>query len=270
MKIKNVFALSTVMILSLLSACGALKSTPEQPMQTPTTVVIPTTGVQYQFVTNELLLPTTQEQTQAFGLNIDNDLQKSPDNKFGELLSLLTSVAPDLELQATLNQAVNAGQLVTLHMVKADDFLNDPNASWFIYLGQSVESAPAFNGSDVFTLDPATPANSPIIGSLVDGNFAGGPGTAHIKMSLLGQLVEVDLIGVRIEAAVSVNGCVDGKLGGGITVEEFRNRLLPAMADGINQIIAANNNAATPLLQAFDADKDKIITVQELEGNIIL
>src|SRR5688572_12620073 len=271
MKIKNVFAINAGLVLLLLSACSALKLTPAQPtLLAPTPVVIPVTGVEYQFVTNKLLLPTTREQTQTFGLNIDNDMQKTPDNKFGELLSLLTSVAPDLELQLTLDQAVDAGQLVTLHMVKADDFLNDPNASWFIYLGQSSESAPTFNGSDVFTPDYATPANSPIIGSLVNGNFAGGPGNAHIKMSLLGQVVEVDLIGVRLEADINADGCVNGKLGGGITDEEFRGRLLPAMADGINQIIATDNSAATSLLQAFDADKDKIITTEELENNIIL
>lgn len=270
MKIKNIFALSTGMILLLLSACSALQPAPTQPMPTATAVIIPVTGAQYQFVTNTLLLPTTGEQTQSFGLNIDNDMQKTPDNKFGEMLTLLTSVAPDLELQLTLDQAINSGQLITLHMIKADDFLNDPNASWFIYLAQGAESAPTFNGSDVFTLDSATPANSPIIGSLIDGQFTGGPGNAQIKMFLLGQLVEVDLIGVRLEATVSVDGCVDGKLGGGITVEEFRGRLLPALAAGLNQIIALDNDAATPLLQAFDADKDKIITTQELEENIIL
>lgn len=269
MKIKNVFAIHVGLVL-LLSACGAIKSTPTQPMPTPTTVAIPVTGAEYKFVTNTLLLPITREQTQSFGLNVDNDMQKSPDNKFGELLTLLTSVAPDLELQLTLDQAVDAGQLVTLHMVKADDFLNDSNVSWFLYLGQSSESAPVFDGSDVFIPDSATSTNAPIIGSLVNGNFAGGPGTAHIKMLLLGQVVEVDLIGVRLEADVTVDGCVDGKLGGGITVEEFSERLLPALADGLNQIVASDGNAATPLLQAFDADKDKIITRQELEKNVIL
>lgn len=271
MKIKNVFAINAGLVLLLLSACSALKSIPaQQVVFTPSAVVLPVTGVEYQFVTNQLLLPTTSEQTESFGLNIDNDMQKTPDNKFGEILTLLTSVAPNLELQLTLDQAVNNGQLVTLHMIKADDFLNDANASWFIYLGQSAESTPTFNGSDVFTLDSATPTDSPIIGSLVEGHFVGGPGNAHIKMFLLGQAVEVDLVGVRLESTISVDGCVDGKLGGGITVEEFRGKLLPALADGLNQIVAADSTAAAPLLQAFDADKDKIITTQELEKNIIL
>jgi hypothetical protein len=252
MKMKNVFVLNAgLAILLLLSACSALKPTPTQPVSTPTTVVIPVTGAQHQFVTNKLLLPATRAQTEAFGLNIDNDERQNPDNKFGELLTLLTSAAPGLELQSTLDQAVDTGQLVSLHMVMADDFLNDPNVSWSVFLGQRTQSAPSFDGSDTFTLDSSTPANSPIIGSLTDGHFSGGPGAARIKVLLLGQSVDVDLIGVRLEADVNADGCVDGKLGGGVTVEEFRNRLLPAIADGLNLIITANNPAASPLLQGL-------------------
>ncbi|MBL8102847.1 MAG: hypothetical protein JNM02_09985 [Anaerolineales bacterium] len=272
MKIKNVFALNTILaIVLLLASCSTLKPTPTaQPEPTPTVVMIPVTGAQYQFVTNKLLLPVTRTLTQDFGLNIDNDDRQNTDNKFGDLLTLLTSVAPQLELQSTLDQAVDNGQLVTLHMVKADDFLNDPSVLWSVYLGQRTQAVPAFDGSDQFTLDSATPLDSPIVGSLTNGHFTGGPGAARVRMLLLGQQVEVDLIGVRLEADISAAGCVNGKLGGGVTVEEFRNRLLPAIADGLNQVIAVNNSVATPILQAFDSNKDKVITVEELEKNPVL
>jgi hypothetical protein len=75
---------------------------------------------------------------------------------------------------------------------------------------------------------------------------------------------------VRLEATISVNGCVNGKLGGGVSVEEFRGKLLPALADGLNQVVASDSPVASALLQAFDVDNDKIITAQELEKNIIL
>ena len=270
MKMRNIFILNAGLILLLLAACSALKPTLTQPASTPTTVVTPATGVQYQFVTNKLLLPATREQTQAFALNVDNDSQQNPDNKFGELLTLLTSAVPGLELQSTLDQAVDTGQLVLLHMVKTDDSLNDPSVSWSIFLGQRAQSAPSFNGADQFTLDSETPLNPPIIGSLTNGRFAGGPGAAQVRMVLLGQRVEVDLIGVHLEADFSADGCVDGKLGGGVTVEEFRSRLLPAIADGLNQIIKTNNTAKKPLLQAFDSDKDGTITAQELQKNPVL
>lgn len=270
MKMKIVFVLNALLILLLLAACSALKPMPTQPASTPTTVVTPSTGEQYQFVTNTLLLPLTREQTQMFALNIDDDPQQNSDNKFGELLTLLVSPAPGLELQSTLDQAVNNGQLVSLHMLKTDDLLNDPSVSWFVFLGQRTDAAPTFDGSDEFTLDTLTPLNSPIIGSLTNGHFSGGPGSTRVRMLLLGQLIEVELIGVRLESDVSANGCVNGILGGGVTAEEFRSKLLPAIADGLNQIITEGNTAAPTLLQAFDSDKDKTVTTQELENNPVL
>jgi hypothetical protein len=270
MKMKNVFVINAGLILLLLAACAALKPKPTQPAQTPTAVVQPATGVQYHFVTNKLLIPTTKAQTQEFALNVDGDSQQSLDNKFGDLLTLLTSASPGLELQSTLDQAVNAGQVVSLHVVKADDPLNDPSVSWSIFLGQKAQAAPSFDGSDKFTLDSASPTNSPIVGSLTNGHFTGGPGSARVQMFLLSQPVEVDLIGVRLEADVSAKGCTNGKLGGGVTVEEFRGKLLPGIADGLNQVIKANQAMASTILQVFDSDQNGIITVQELENNPLL
>jgi hypothetical protein len=269
MKKKNVFVVaSTTLILLLLAACAALKPTPTQPA--PTAKVLPATGIQYHFVTNKLMLPTTQEQTQAFALNVDGDSQHNLDNKFGELLTLLTSATPGLELQSTLDQAVNSGQLVTLHVVKADDSLNDPSVLWSLFLGQKTQSAPSFDGSDQFLLDSGTPSDSSIVGSLTNGHFTGGPGSARVQVFLLGQLVDVDLIGVHLETDLSAQGCANGKLGGGVTVEEFHSKLLPAIADGLNQIIKEDKAVANTLLPIFDADQNGTITIQELENNPIL
>jgi hypothetical protein len=89
-------------------------------------------------------------------------------------------------------------------------------------------------------------------------------------MFLLGQPIDAEMIGVRLEADVNTQGCTNGKLGGGITVEEFRGKLLPAIANGLNQIIKIETNGANTLLQVFDSDQDGTITVQELESNPLL
>lgn len=269
MMMKNVFVLNASLILLLLAACSALNPTPAQPVSTPTTVVTPATGLQYQYVTNALLLPSTRDLAAEYALNIDGDPKQSTENKFGELLSLLVSAAPGLELQSTLDEAISTGQLVTLHMVKADGFLNDSSVSWFVYLGQPGES-PNFDSSDEFSLDSKTPLNSPVIGSITNGHFVGGAESVRLRMFLLGQLVDLELIGLRLEADVNQNGCVNGKLGGGITAEEFRSKLLQAIADGLYQIAEENYDKAAPLLQAFDTDNDKTITAQELESNPML
>ncbi len=268
MKMKNVFVTaSAILILLLAAACSTVKPTTTP---TQTAVVMPVTGVEYHFVTNKLLIPTTQEQAQAFALNVDGDLQEKSDNMFGGLFTLLTSSVPGIEMQSTLDQAVTSGQLVSLHEVKADDPLNDPSVSWSIFQGQKTSSPPTFDGSDEFTLDPAATTNLPIVGSLTNGHFTGGPGTAHIQIFFMGQLVDVNLIGVHLEADVTAQGCVNGKLGGGVTDEEFRGKLLPAIAGGLNLIITANKTGASMLLQTFDSDQSGTITVQELENNPLL
>jgi hypothetical protein len=268
MKMKNVFASASAgLILLSLAACNTLNP-PPMPTQTP--VVMPATGVEYYFVTNKLQIPTSQEQTQAFALNVDGDSQQTPDNKFGDLFTLLASAGQGIELQSALDQAVDTGQLVSLHLVKADDALNDPSVSWAILQGEKAQSAPNFDGSDKFTFDSAMPANLPIAGSLTNGHFTGGPGTARVQMFLLGQPIDAEMIGVRLEADVNTQGCTNGKLGGGVTVEEFRGKLLPAIANGLNQIIKIETNGANTLLQVFDSDQDGTITVQELESNPLL
>src|ERR1700690_15190 len=142
MRMKNIFVVNASMILLLLAACSAIKPLAQPTQAAPTAAPAPATGIQYHFVTNKLLIPTTQAQSQEFALNIDGNSQQRLENKVGDLLALLTSSVPNLQLQSTLDQAINSGQLVTLHMVKADDPLNDPSVSWSIFLGQKTQSAP--------------------------------------------------------------------------------------------------------------------------------
>lgn len=270
MKFKIYLITNAVLVLLLISACSALKPKPSPTQPAPTQVMLPTTGVNYYFVTDKLLVPTTQEQAKAFALNVDEDAQESPDNLFGKFLSLLTTAAPSLDMQLTLDQAVNDGQLVLLHAVKTNDVLNDPSASWIILQGQQKQPKPNFDNNDKFSLDSSAPLNLPIVGSLTNGHFTGGPGAARVQIFLLGQLVKVDLIGVRLEAEFSADGCVNGKIGGGITDEEFHSSLLPAIADGLNQVITADKALTNTLLNAFDTDNDGTITLQELENNPVL
>lgn len=265
MNTKKIFAINASLILLLLAACN-LPTTPAL-KRAPSTQ--PVTGLQYQFVTNKLLVPTTQAQTQDFSLDLDGDPQQRPDNLFGNLLTLLTTAVPNLELQATVDQAVNTGQIVSLHSIRADDPLNDPSVSWAIAQGQKTPVSPGFDGSDQLTLDPAASTNTPLVGTLTNGHFTGGPGSAHIQIFLLGQSIEVNLIGVRLDTDFSPLGCVNGKLGGGITADEFHNKLLPAIVAGLNQIIQADIEA-NKLLQVLDSNQDGMITVQELEKNPLL
>ena len=269
MKMKIVFGLNIALIL-LLASCSVLNPT-TAPTQTPeASQVPPAAGTQNHFVTNKLLIPTTQAQAQAYALNLDGNSQNHTQNLFGGLLALLTTAAPGVNLQSTVDQAVKAGQVVSLHVVKTNDLQNASSVSWSIFQGQKTQSPPKFDGSDQFAIDSAGPTSSPIVGSLTNGHFTGGPGTAQVTLYLLGTPVDVSLIGVRLDSDLSAKGCTNGKLGGGVTVDDFRNKLLPGIVAGLNGIIGTDKTAAAPLLQALDSDHNGTISVQELENNPLL
>jgi hypothetical protein len=269
MKMKTIakFGSASLMLLLMVS-CAAPKPVATQPA--PTAETPPATGVNYYFVTNKLILPTSQRETRDFAMDLDGDPQAASDNKFGEVLTLLTSAAPELELQPSLDQAIDTGLLVTLHLLKADDPMNDTSVSWSIFLGQKTQSPPLFDGTDQFTVDPSTPANSPIIGTLMNGHFSGGPGAAQVRIYILGKPVDVNLVGVRLEADVTEQGCSNGRLGGGLSISEFREKILPAIAEGLNLAVSNNPDTAKPLLAVFDTDKNGTISAQELEANPLL
>jgi hypothetical protein len=180
---------------------------------------------------------------------------------------MLVAASPGLEFQPTVDEAINSGQIVTLHLLQTDDLTNASSASWSIFLGQAVQAPPDFDGSDTFTLDPAAPTNSVLTGSIVNGHFSGGAGKLRVKVAFLDKPVELDLVGVRLETDVRATGCVSGKLGGGIAVAEFRAKLLPALVDGMNSVAQVDAGAAGALLQIFDADQNGTITPEEIESN---
>jgi hypothetical protein len=264
MKKRVVIVFIASLLLLLMASCSGLKPTP---MPTETPQVLPDTGEEYLFVTNRLLLPTTNEQVEAFALNVDGDSKGRLDNRFGELLNFLNAVGPGLDLQSTLDQAILTGQMVSLHLVKANDILNDQSVSWTLFQGQKTQSPPNFDGFDTFTIDSSAPFNALVLGSLTDGHFTGGPGTALVELFFMNLPIDVNLIAVHLEADLSAQGCTNGKLGGGLTVDEFRSKLLPIIAVGINEMIQIDNSAANSLLQSLDSDRNGTITVQEIENN---
>src|SRR5688572_18175820 len=111
MKTRKIPVLRGGLILAfVLAACGS-PPTAKPTIPAPTIASEPT-DISHHFVTNSLLIPTTTEQSQAWALDVDQDPQNSADNLFGNMLATLMSFSPGMELQAPLNEMINAGQLV--------------------------------------------------------------------------------------------------------------------------------------------------------------
>src|SRR5262249_33782068 len=59
--------------------------------------------------------------------------------------------------------------------------------------------------------------------------------------------VTIPLQGARIEAQVTEDGCMAGRLGGGITQTDLDSQVIPAIADGVNARIDADGNCRSDI-----------------------
>jgi hypothetical protein len=221
------------------AACGGSSSNADGGNNGDPDAGVPT-GAIHQYVGNTLDVPSTPQESQALGLNLDGDPQNRPDNLLGQILSTLAQQGVDIQMQ--IDESVVAGDLIILHEVQTDDFTTWPNAGWQVYLGQwTGAEPPTFDGTETFTVDPAGPTDAVLAGSISGGQFTGGPAEVTIQIALVegAPPLVLDLIGARIQSDVTATSC-DGKLGGAITQDDINTKVIPAVADMMNTNIADN------------------------------
>jgi hypothetical protein len=264
----------SVLLATFLAACGTgspptAKPTLPPPVTPPEAAPVET---RHQFVTNTITVPMSQAQSLELALNLDDDSQGQTDNLLGRLFATFLDISPEFELQSTANEMIASGQAVMLHAVVANDLANDAEVHWSVLQGQA-SSPPRFDGSDIFTVDTSFAARSSMLpGSISNGHFSGGPGSARLQLVFLDVPIALDLIGVRLETDVYATGCTNGRIGGGIRQEDFLNSFLPAIAQGLNQTIAAEpaSSFSQTVLTVFDGDGNGTIANDELQSNFLL
>jgi len=244
------------------------------PDATPRCDPPPPTGSRTKYVASTIQVPTNATQTRAFALDIDGDPNDRPDNALGGIFSALSQQA--LDIQGPIDAAVAAGQLVSLHMLQADNLADATNAAWSVFQGENQQD-PDFSGAGSFSIQREAPHDSLLHGRVVGGVFTGGPGKARIKLVVMNVPVILDLIGARISAEVSPTGCSNGKLGGAITQETIVSQVFPALAAGFTASLAADpgcpsacTGTAATLQGLFDTNRDGTITVTEVESTALV
>jgi hypothetical protein len=185
-------------------------------------------GDHYRYVIDSIAFPSTAEQAQELGLDLDGDPQGRPDNTFGYILATLygqTVVDP----QDAMDEAISTGVSITLLDLQATSLSVAQDVGVWVSLG--IDPMPAacageadtvcgrhLSGEAEFGIDPDTPTDPVMHGHLVSGKAVGGPGRIAIDLAFgAGEPVRVELLGARIEMIVHETGVMDGKLGGGIT-----------------------------------------------------
>jgi hypothetical protein len=252
-------------------------------------------GDNYSYVIDELRIPTSAAQANQLGLDLDGDGET--DNALGVLLSTLGSVVGDIDLQATLNAQFLDGTIIVLAELKATSLANASNSALWIYLGDNPSTEPCvteddcghhLDGQTSFDLAANSPTTARVDGTISGGSFSGGPGIVSLQLALVDDIppLNVDLVGARVEIeSVSETGLASGRIGGGITLVQIENELIPAIAAGLSALLEAEcagegeepepcgcpeDSAAEIVQETFDTDNSCDISAAELLANDIV
>lgn len=244
------------------------------------------------FVISRILLPSVAT---AKSVGVDYDGDGVIDNGLGVALGNLAQVSPLLNIQPSVDQQLNGGDLLILLSVKAMNLFNAPLAVLDVQYAQPQQccasaSSPqacsqqakqtCFSGSHAFTIDPTAPPTTELAGFIEEGRLQVGPQDMPLKLPFTAgaplklNLKQVYIIGdLTTDASTGVDRITGGIIAGALTEGEIQGTLLPAVAQQLNAILMdPGRDPATKslLLSLLDQNNDGSISVQELAGNSLV
>jgi len=252
------------------------------------------TGTHNTFVLDSLTLPTNPTEATELGLNIDYDDNDIPDNQLGKILATLSSAAGgDFDLQTSMAETINAGEIILLSSIQATSLTNAAGAGMWVYLGDMPSREPCSSPEDTtcgkhldgltsFSIAADSPDSALVTGSIVGGKFSGGPGNVRLDLPLVGSTpLVLNLIGAQAKVTVSADGLTSGRLGGAVTEDALQKDVLPALHSILVEVAAEDCTGSAPaccvadstgelLYDLFDEDDNCDISLSELENNSLI
>jgi hypothetical protein len=247
------------------------------------------TGTHHHYVINSIIWPetTTDARIRAFDLDGDGQI----DNQLGMVYATLRSQG--LDAQTPQDVEIMRGTVLMLADLQATDLTNATDAGFTLYAGENANPPPCSSASDTVcghhltgtaSFDAAaTPRETPIVGSIVTGQYTGGPGKLPVQLSILASTpVSTTLLGAHAKLTATATGIMEGTIGGAIPATDFTTKVYPAMAASFMQIVQRDcTDLANPplcgcvpdstgqlLTQLFDQNPlDCAITPTEIETN---
>ena len=251
-------------------------------------------GTHNTYVLDSLTLPTNPTEANELGLNIDFDDNDIPDNQLGKILATLASAAGgDFDLQTSMAESLNAGEMILLASMQATSLTTATGAGMWVYLGDMPSTAPCstpddtvcgkhFDGQTSFSIAADSPDDALITGSIAAGKFSGGPGSMRLDLPLVGSTpLVLNLLGAQAKVNVSADGLMSGRLGGAVTEEDLQEDVLPALHSILVEVAAEDCTGTAPnccvvdstgelLYDLFDEDSSCDISLMELSNNSLI
>ena len=262
-------------------------------------------GTHYGYVVSKANVPVDPKTATMYGLDLGAAKSGTPDgtvdNRLGQVLGALAMMGFDI--QGTVTTAVNEGSIILLIDFQTKDFMNSSAAGLSVKIGANPMPAactdPAdpttcgkhLTGTASFSIDPKSPADALVAGTIVNGTFNGGPGNIDLQIALgTTQPITLSLLNARAKATAITADGMTATVGGALSVNDLNTQVIPAIASQVEGILArdcgtgtrppptcncAAGSTSVTLLNLFDGDitgttKDCTISVDEIAGNPLI
>ncbi len=204
------------------------------------------TGTNNTFVVSALNLPENAAEAMMLGLDIDGKANDGVDNQLGMVLGSIGALAPDLDLQASVDEQVDQGSIILLANLLAKDLTNASGVGLWVYLGDNPTPAACTDANDMvcrrhlaggatFSIASGSPTDAKLAGRIVNGKYTGGPGNVTLQIALAGGTpIDLPLQRARAEFnSVTAAGWTSGKIGGAISQADINTQVVPAIGDTV-------------------------------------
>lgn len=289
---KHSFHVAAACALPLsFAACGS--SSDDKP-------IIPE-GAHYGYVVSTASVPANSKQVIDFGLDLGSPTSSkpdgAPDNKLGKLLATLAGPPVNINIQNTVTQAVDQGNILLLIDVQTKDLMNSSAAGFGVKIG-TMPVPPActdmndttcrhhLDGHGSFQIAASSPTDAVVAGKITSGAFTGGPGDISLQIALgTTTPINLDLMHARVQATLNSDGTLSATVGGLVTQDQLKTQIGPVLQTQIMSLITTectggtgpcncptNSTAALLLGDAlnFDPDHNCMITVDELLNSSVV
>lgn len=251
-----------------------------------TTDAMPPEALHHGYVVSQMFVPTNDTQAQAYGLDLGSKTSSMPDGTVDNAMgAFFTAVnAFSLDIQGTVNTAVDQGSILMLLDLQTTNFLDASAATLGVKLGANPVPAACdsaadttcrhhFTGTASFSTAPNSPTDALVSGAIVAGTFNGGPGTLVLPIAIGSTTaIKLDLLHARVRASsISANGIMTATVGGLVTLDQIFPKIGPAIQarfQGILDLDCTPGGAGTPPTCGCKAGSTGAMIITAFDGDI--
>ena len=193
-------------------------------------------GDEYDYIMDELYIPTNATEARSIGVDIDGD--GDIDNKLGQIMSLIPA---DEDPNVAIAENIAEGDIIILGRLVVDaGFPATDEAMAFQIFQGDTDSGDAtednLTGTGSALIDPSADRSLHLCGTITGNYLEAGPSQITITMSLAGINLDITLDRAQAisEGTVDADGWEDVMIGGGISQDTMVTNLLPAIVDWLN------------------------------------